>query len=269
MAILTKPAFESRIIFGDQSEPMQDIYESSASQKYVLGTKLEMPDGRVFRYAKAGGTALVQARMTQSGVTSAAHYTAIPQTGYARAVGQTDITALVATGAIAGTATGYEENAFSGGWLVCNKVSPAVLGDIYGILASKMVDETHIDLKLASPWRNAMLATGEITLTVNKFFKTLVFAAYDATAQAAGVPLCAVPIGYYYWSQVKGPAPLLVDGSETMDIGQAVGCPVTLGTAGNGGPLITTTAEVLRRPWGTCMEIATDGEPALVDLFLE
>jgi hypothetical protein len=269
MAVLLEPQFARGILNELEIEPFQSIYESSATQNFMLGTKLEFADGRVFRYAKAGGVALVQARMNQSGVTSATYFTAIPQTGYAQVVGDRDIRVLVTTGGIAGTTVGYTENGFSGGWLVCNKVSPAVLGDIYGIVASKYVDETHMDLKLATPWRNAMLATGEVTLTVSKFFGSTVFAAYDATAPANGVALCPVPIGYFYWSQVKGPAPLIVDGSETYDIGCMIGCPITLGTAGDGGPLITTTAEVLRQPWGVCMSIATDGEPGLVDLCLE
>ncbi|HUT95298.1 MAG TPA: hypothetical protein VMY37_37940 [Thermoguttaceae bacterium] len=270
MAILQKPAFQAGILNGEITEPYQSIYEDSTTQNWMLGTKLEFPtQGRVFRYAKAGGSPLVQARMNQSGVTATTYYTAIVQDGYPRTVGDKDITVLVTTGAIAGTATGYAENAFSGGWLNCNKVSPAVLGDIYYILASKMVDETHIDLKLATPWRNTMLATGEVTLTCSKFYGSLVFAAYDATAPANGVALCPVAANEFYWSQTKGPAPLLVDGSETYDIGCMISCPVTLGTAGDAGHHELTTAEVLRQPWGVCMEIATDGEPGLVDLILE
>lgn len=266
---LTIPAVSGVTIL-DPATAKQSIYEASATQKHMLGTKLDTGhEGRVFRYAKAGGTALVQARMNQSGVTSATYFTAIPQTAYARVVGETEIRVLVTTGGIAGTTVGYTENGFSGGWLMCNKVSPAVLGDIYGIVASKYYSETLMDLKLATPWRNAMLATGEVTLTVSKFFGSTVFAAYDATAPANGVALCPVTANYFYWSQVKGPAPLLVDGSETYDIGQMIGCPITLGTAGNGGAQTLTTAEVLRAPWGVCMEIATDGEPGLVDLRLE
>lgn len=264
MAVLTTLPYPGGIIKADNAAPYQDIYTASVTQNLLLGTKLEFADGRVFRYAKAGAAALVQARMCQSSVTSATYFTAVVQTGHAQVVGATDINILVVTG------SAEPENSFAGGWMMCNKVSPAVLGDIYRIVASKLRStDTILDLKLASAIRNAIGVTGELTLTRNKFFQTVVFAAYDATAPAIGVPLCPVPINYFYWSQVKGPAPLLVDGSETYDIGQMVGCPVTLATAGDGGPHITTTAEVLRKPWGVCMEIATDGEPGLVDLMLE
>ena len=269
MARLTKPAYATGILNGDVMETYQSIYEDSTKQHWMLGTKLEFANGREFRYAKAGGTALVQARMCQTGITAATYFTGIVQTDYPRAVGDLDIRVLVTTGAIAGTATGYAEDAFSGGWLNCVRVSPAVLGDIYEILASKMVDETHIDLKLATPWRNAMLETGGVTLTVNKFYGTLVFAAYDATAPACGVPLCPVEANEFYWSQVKGYAPLIVDNGETYDIGCMISCPVTLGDAGEGGHHELTTAQVLRQPWGVCVEIATADEPGIVDLCLE
>ncbi len=273
MAILTKPAFQEGVLNGDRLGLYQNIYEAQAAQQFFLGTKVEFADGRWFRYSQAGGVALVQAFMNQSGVTAVAYFTAIAQTAAAVAhqtKGNRDVQVLVTTGAIAGTAVGYKENAFAGGWLVYNKAFPAVLGDIYQIVASKMEDETHIDLKLATPLRNQISGTtGEVTLTVSKFYGSTVFAAYNATAPANGVALCPVPIDYFYWSQVKGPAPLIVDDSETFDIGCMVSCPVTLGAAGEAGHHELTTAEVLRQPWGVCMEIAIDTEPGLVDLCLE
>ena len=269
MAILIPKMFQGENQDGHVQSPYQSIFEASETQKYILGARYEMADGRVFRYAKAGAVALVQARMMQSGVTPTAYYDDIAQTAYPRTVGDIDIRVLVATGSVAAAGIGAGENDFSGGWLVCNKTSPAVLGDIYGIVASKHYSETLLDLKLVTPWRNAMLATGEITLTVSKYFETTVFAAYDATAPAIGVPLCPVPINYYYWSQVKGPCPILVDGSEAPDIGQMIGCPITLATPGNCGQQIVTTAEVLRRPWGICMGVSEADEPTLVDLMLE
>ena len=270
MALTIPPV--SGVTILDPAMAKQSIYESSAVQKHMLGTKLDTgAEGRVFRYAKAAGTALVQALMNQSGVTDATYFSVIPQTAYPQVVGDRDIRVLVVTGAIAGEKVGAAENAFSGGWLVCNKVSPAVLGDIYQIVASKMFDETHIDLKLATPWRNAMLATGEVTLTVNKFYFSTVFAAFAETAPANGVALCPVPANYFYWSQVKGPAPLMLDGSETFVIGEMVGCPATLGTPGAAGEFVVA-ANAAHQPWGVCMEIANAGtgaEPGLVDLCLE
>lgn len=237
------------------------IYVASATQSYALGTKYETWDGRRFRYAKAGATALVQAYMTCT-ATQESKMVEIAQTAHAQSVGATQITVLCTTGSSAG------EDDFAGGYLVCNKVSPAVLGDIYGIIASKLQStDTLLDLWLDTPWRTAMLVTGEISLNYSRFFKTVVMPTTTATAQPAGVPLCAVPAGYYYWSQVKGPCPIIVDTGDTLVIGAYAGIPSTNAVAGACG---TATATAFAFPvYGRVMSIATAAEPALIDLCLE
>jgi hypothetical protein len=239
------------------------LYTADATQRFVLGTKYETWDGRKFRYAKAGATALVQAYMNQSAVQES-KMVEIAQTAYAQAVGNTAITVLCTTGSAAG------EDDFSGGYLVCNKVSPAVLGDIYGIVSSKLqTTDTKLDLVLDTPWRNAMLATGEISLTYSRWFKSVVTPTATSTSCVNGVALCPVPIGYYYWSQVKGPCPLIVDTGDTVEISSYVGNPRTSAVAGACGPITTVTTEQLRTIWGRVMSIAAAGEPAMVDLMLE
>lgn len=245
-----------------------NVKEATAAKKYRLGQKYEDSFGRTFRYTKNGGTALVQALMTQCGITATSQFTAVVQTGYARKAGDRKrITCLVVTDASA--VVGGAEDAFESGFLVCNKVSPAVVGDIYPILSSKVLDATHIQLDLATPWVNDMLATGEITLTVSRWYGSTVVPNATATQAVNGVPLCAVAANYYYWSQTKGPAPIVVDTGETLVIGQAVGNPETLAVPGACGPVVSTDAAQVRDVWGTALSIAVAGEPALVDLCVE
>ncbi len=242
---------------------MNGLYVADSVQRYVLGTSLELWDGRKFRYAKAGGTALVQAYMNQTAVQES-KMVEIAQTGHAQIAGSTHLTVLCTTGSAA------EENAFSGGYLNCNKVSPAVLGDFYGIISSKLqTTDTLLDLELDTPFRNAMLATGEITLCYSRWYKSVVTPTATSTACVNGVALCPVPAGYFYWSQVKGPCPLVVDTGDTLEIGSYVGNPRTSAVAGAAGPVTTVTTEQLRTIWGRTMSIATAGEPAIVDLMLE
>jgi hypothetical protein len=260
MAILIPKQFSGGTINTEDEHPIQTIYEESVTQKYKLGTKLVYGDGtgRIFRYAKAGGTALVQARMNQTAVEES-KAVAIAQTGYARSVGEIDITVLVTTGSAS------PENAFAGGLLTMNKVSPAVLGDVYGIRASKLQsDDTLLDLKLDTPIRNAMLATGEISLSYNPWYGSVVHPVTTATARANGVALIPVTASYFYWSQTGGPAPLLVDTGDTLTIGDPVGIPGTSAVAGDAGLRVTVQAE-----WGQCMSIAVAAEPALVYLTLD
>jgi hypothetical protein len=199
--------------------------------------------------------------MTQSAVQESKAFE-IAQTGHAQVAGNREINILVTTGSAAG------DNDFAGGYLVCNKVSPAVVGDIYTIAASKLDStDTILHLLLDTPWRNAMLATGEVSLNYNRQFKTIVMPATTATAQPAGVPLCAVAANYYYWNQTKGPAPLIVDTGDTVVIGSYVGIPATNAVAGACG---VATATAFAFPiYGRCMSVAAAGEPAIVDLCLE
>jgi len=257
---LTPPSFFSRDL-NDPALSTQSAYEASETQNHILGQKLSLGDGRVFRYAKNGGVALVQAFMTQAAVEES-KAVAIVQTGHAQVVGDTDISVLVTTASAAG------ENDFSGGWMVCNKVSPAVLGDIYHILASKLQStDTILNLRLASPIRTAIGATGEVSLTYSKWFETVVVPTTTITADAAGVSLCAVPINYYFWAQTKGPAPLMVDTGDTIVIGSMVGIPGASAVAGTCG--VTTATGFAFPVYGTVMSIAAAAEPALVNLTLE
>jgi hypothetical protein len=238
-----------------------DVYTASATPQARLGFKFEDPFGRRFRYAKGGAVALVQAFMTQTAVQES-KMVAIVQTGYAQAAGSKRISVLCTT------ASASAEDDFAGGWLVCNKVSPLPVGDIYPIISSKLQStDTILDLELATPWRNAMLVTGEVSLNYNMYFKTIVAIATTITAVPAGVPLCAVPAGYYYWSQTKGPAPLNKDAGDTLIIGAYAGIPATDAVAGTCG---NATATGYAFPvYGRVMSIGDDNEPALIDLNLE
>jgi hypothetical protein len=185
----------------------------------------------------------------------------IAQTGYAQVVGSTDITILVTTGSAS------PENAFAEGLMCCNSVSPAVLGDVYRIIASKLQsgDDTLLDLKLEWPGiRNAIAATGELSLTYNPWYATVVQPVTTMTSDACGVPLCPVTASYYYWSQTGGPCPLIVDTDDTLTIGDSCGIPGTSAVAG-----ATANRQSTYPEWGRIMSIATAGEPAVVYLTLE
>jgi hypothetical protein len=260
MAILTEPNLPGGIIFGENETPRQSIYEASETQNYRLGTKFYSRDNRIFRYAQCGSsTALVQAFMCQSAVQES-KAVAIAQTGHAQVVGTQDITILVTTGSAS------PENAFAEGLMCCNKVSPTVVGDVYRIIASNLQStDTLLDLKLEYPGiRNAIAATGEISLTYNPWYATVVQPVTTMTSDCCGIPLCAVTASYYYWSQTGGPAPLIVDTDDTLTIGDSAGIPGTSAVAGAASNRQSTFPQ-----WGRVMSIATAAEPAIVYLTLD
>jgi len=236
-------------------------------QRHALGRLYETWDGCRFRYAKAGATALVQAFMCQQAVQTSKHIGQV-QTAYGAAAGaQNAIRVLVTTGGVAASEPWTVENALSGGRLVCHSVSPAVLGDTYVIVKSKMVSETLIDIWLDTPIRNAIGATGLVTLFPNKFFKTVVAVATTLTGRAVGVPRVPVAANSFYWSQTKGPCPMVVDTGDTITIGAKVGVAATNAVAGTCG---AATATLYAFPiYGTCLQVSAADCVALIDLELE
>jgi hypothetical protein len=240
---------------GPFSASKQSPYEESAAQKYELGTKWVYGDGRIFRYAKNGGVALGKAKMTQTQVVET-KLLEVAQTAHAQAAGVRDITVLVTTG------SALAENALAGGTLWANKINQ--LGDSYRIVASKLQStDTLLDLKLETPIRTALLATTELSIAPNKYYGVVVFPT-TTTGSPTGVPLIDVSIGYYFWSQTGGDAPLYVDSGETAVIGNLVGPPGTYAVPGAGGVWVTLTC-----PWGSWRTVNAADEVGLVDLWLD
>lgn len=236
-------------------------------QRHALGRLYQTWDGCRFRYAKAGAAALVQAYMCQQAVQTAKHIGQV-QTNYGVSVGAKDaIRIQVATGGIAASEPWTNENALVGGFLVCHSVSPAVLGDTYMIVKSKMYSETLVDVWLDTPIKTAIGATGLVTLYPNKYWKTVVAVATTLTGRAVGVPRVPVAAGSFYWSQTKGPCPMVVDTGDTITIGAKVGVPATNAVAGACG---AATATLFAFPiYGTCLQVSAADCVALIDLELE
>ncbi len=254
MAILDELVLPRGVIFGNVSEPLQDIYEVSTVANYQLGTKLEYGDGRVFRYSKAGG-AIGAALMSQQAAV-VAELTEVAQTGHAQAAGAVDINVLIATGAT------LVDNELAGGTLFVNQ--GGAIGDVYKIVASKIRStDTILDLKLETAIRNAIVATDEISIIPNRQ-SNVVVAPTTTTGVMAGVALVAVADNEFFWAQVRGPAPVIVDTGETVVIGNSVGLPATSSVAGACGVRVT-----LEQSWGSVMAVGAAAEPALIDLALE
>ena len=237
----------------------QDIFTASATQNYNIGTIHDTPDGRRFRYSKAGGVNITRALMQQAGVADS-KFIDITQTGHAQAVGATSITTLCTTGSASAA------NAFAGGKMIVT--TGTNLGDIYDIVSSTLEStDTLMDLVLAQPLRHIIAATDKVTLIPNRNMSTVVAIATTLTAAAAGVPLVDVTAAYYYWAQTRGPAPLIVDTGDTLVVGGKAGVPATDAIAGTCG---TTTATAYAFPvYGTVLWIGTAAEPALINLELE
>jgi hypothetical protein len=256
---LSVPELAEGLLDGTTNQPIQSIYEQSATQKYALGTRLEYPDGRVFRYAKNGAVALSKALMTSSAAISAYGLEEAQATyGTAAEIGDIELDLDVTTG---GT---WVEDEYAEGFLVVNKSTG--IGDIYKILANKInvSDDTLMRVRLETPLRTALAAGSEITM-VKSPWRDVIVMPTTAEGTPAGIPLIDVTIAYYCWLQTRGYAPCIVDTSETVVKGEPAGYPATPNVAGACGPIGADTDAL----WGVGVYVATAAETAILDLKLE
>jgi len=254
---LTPPSYPRGIILGDESQPLQTIYEESSTQNYHCGTKLVYSDGRVFRYAKNGGTALTRAHMNTA---EAAVANCVAETqsvsGTSADVGDLEITIDVTN------ASGITDNLYQDGTLFVE--SSTGIGDIYKVLACKLLTTTTARILLETPIRTAWAAGTVISLVKNKWYEVDVMPT-TAERSPAGINLIDVTANYFCWLQTGGYAPCIVDTSETLVKGDNVGYPATLDVAGCCGIMAADTDVV----WGVVSVAVAAAGAALIDLRLD
>ena len=236
---------ERGIVFADNAEPKQSVFETNSDQQYLLGTKLVYSDGRAYRYARAGAVALTKNLMCQKGIDDA-DYNAEDQTGNFPIAGDLTIVVEVATG----LALIEGENELAGGTVTVNAGTDA--GSIYNITGSKFGStDTNIALTIDSPIRTTWLTDSNITIVPNLWMNVLVHAT-STSGIAVGVPNVDVPIDNYGWLQTEGPCGIVCDATETIGVGGLVGNSTSTGVAGRVGLWVTT-----EQSWGLAMTAET------------
>lgn len=257
----------NRIIEPAQMLAAEDIFHPHSVQKYMLGCILDLNDGRRFRYCEEGGNGISKALMHQSaGVTSGW----LEQTntyGSGGSVGDESVYLNLSTTAA--------KDQFANGWMCITDATPATsLGDFYAIKGNKVgvsVSTNYaVRIYLADQGglRGAITTSTQITVTLNQYKDTIVVPAGAATGLPIGVPLVDVTTDYFYWSQTRGPCPLIID-NDTVGPGEVVGEATTTGVNGAAGDRGAPAVEAI---WGTVMRKPTNGEtdqPAIVFLTLE
>lgn len=186
----------------------QGLYQASSVAKEMLGTFRLTRDGRGFRYAHAGGTALAAGRC---GIAPALAADVVNEAcAYAHAIGD-----LQFTETITAAAAEYAENHFRGGYLQINDATGE--GHQYLIDSSTYValGGTSITLGLAEPIRVALVATtSEFTIAKSPWQGVAVSDVEENLP--VGVAPIVVTANYYYWAQTHGPAIVCVDGTPAV-----------------------------------------------------
>lgn len=191
----------------------QAINTTNATKQHPLGTKAETPDGRTYRYARAGGVALVAGNLQVAPTVTPNHVNIV--VAAAAAIGATTVTATLG-------ATLAAVNFYSEGYMVVNDAVGE--GISYKIVGHPAVASAGvITLTLAEPLIVALTVASEISLVQNPY-DLVVISVTDQLDQPVGVATTAVPINDYCWLQTGGICSVLAD--EAFAIAQSL----TIGT---------------------------------------
>jgi hypothetical protein len=177
----------------------QGIFEESATAKHRVGTRMQLADGRVYYYAKAGGT-LSAGKLCASVVTPSGHEDV--DTSAVSADGKSVTLSL-------NTTSVQETNLYSEGYLVTREtggVGQMLKIDSHGL---QLTTDGDLVVKLYDPATTALLATGQADLLMNPF-KDIIVAA-NVVHPVCGIPMIPVTDNYFSWVQTWGPANCLCD----------------------------------------------------------
>jgi hypothetical protein len=204
----------------------QPIFSSSSTQLHNLGEKCITSDGRVYRYCKAGATALVPGKLQQASAETTAHQDLACA---AAAIGATSVTT---TSTVTVTA-----NEYAGGYLMVT-VTPGQ-GYQYKIKSHPAATAAAVTLTLEDPIEVALTTSSRVDLVRNPYSAVIVNPT-TATSTPVGVAVYPVAASEFGWIQTGGVANILSDGGST--VGTAV--VASNGTAGAVEALTGTQAPV-------------------------
>ena len=196
-------------ILGGSAEGNQGIYEESSTAKYPLGQKLELIDGRVFRYANFDAACtvgkLVGPDFSTGGAVEISDGT-ISNGG----AGSTVVT-LTASGSSGPPADfqGVSANDYAGSYL--HITDDAGEGFTYRIKTNGAASSDAVEFTLYDPIITA-LSTGATDFAITPGPFNNVHAATAGTDfLVSGVTMVSMTSGYFGWIQTKGIATCLAD----------------------------------------------------------
>lgn len=188
----------------------QDVFSSVATQGTSLGARATLGDGRVFRYALAGITALVPGKLQQASAEDTSNYQNLAAA--VLAVGDTVVTIS--------TSTTVTANALAGGYLTVTTSTGA--GYTYQIAGNTATaGAVGLVITLADPILAVTVAATTKFDVIPNPFSSLVVNPTAASSSVAGAAVYAVVAAQYGWVQTQGPVGLLVD-DQTVVVGTAL-----------------------------------------------
>lgn len=229
-----------------------DLYESSTTQVHRLGERIETSDGRIFRYARAGGSALVAGNVLQAPAQVTTHKAMTPA---AAAIGATQVTATL------GATNAVTENQYADGYLIVS-ITPGN-GYAYRISSHPAgAASTAVVFTLAEPLNVALTTSSRVSLQANPYKGVIQSPVTTLTGAVVGIAVVPAAANEYCWVQTRGVAPVLVAG--TPAVGSAVVVPATAA-----GAVVVDGAAAATQVIGAMMETGVDASNCAVFVQLD
>ena len=197
--------------------------DTTSSQKHVLGTRMELPDGRVFRYSEIGGSNIAAGAVVQAAAGVAAHDQDLLVA--AASAGDTTVTL---SGSLTITKDQYKDGymhinsgAGRGGQIYRIKSNTAVSGATGCVLT--LDEEDGLQTALVAGSGNT-----EVGLSVNTY-SNVIISPTTVSNVAIGVAPTILTTNYYGWLQTWGPASVLANAAGVVGEHVRVGGASTAG----------------------------------------
>jgi len=198
-------------INGPTSTSSQGIYEESSTAKHRIGEKIELADGRCFRYGQSG--AAVAAGVLVSTDVSA---TCLAETDNIIIASAGRFSIAIGSSAIQITLASVTKNQYAGG--ILHITDDAGEGHQYRIKSNSATDFTttdKVDIDLFDSLVVAVSTASDVAITGN-LWTELIGAVAATDYIMAGVSPIAFTDAYYGWFQTTGVATVLADGTITV-----------------------------------------------------
>ena len=243
------------ILYGVEGEQ----HNSYTDQRWPLGTKMVLQDGRGYRFARNGAGAATAGFLFQSEVPDANFDTQAVPSSTVNTAGNRTIRATLGANAIV-------KDLWEEGYAVTEAAAGAGEGYAYKITGHPAsAGSEDVTFEIQSPLKHTLNTSDKITFMKHPGADVIIHPA-PPTAALVGVAAGAIAATSYGWFAVEGPQPVAVVGTHVIGGGLVATGTVTGspdGTVEAAGVIITTTAATIAQVTeltgalvGRCMEVA-------------
>ena len=193
---------------GIGSKAGQGIYTESSTPKYAIGEKLELADGRIFRY---GYTAAgINAGLLVAQDISA---TCLVESDDIVIAASGDFSPAAGSKKLQITLASISANDYAGGYLqVTDDAGEGIQYRIKSNSATAATTSGKVDIELYDPLKVALTTSSDIAIVGNLWYN-VVGATAGTDYIISGVTPIAFTANYYGWFQTAGVATILADGT--------------------------------------------------------